>query len=119
MLNSAKFRHIVEIIEQEKTDKKNKLGEQITRKVVKATIFASFENKTGNMLYGRAGDSKLSNTTHKISYRYENYPYLKETQTIRINNQNYNIEYIDDLDNKHEIIEVFLSRDNLRRNTMY
>ena len=115
MTNSGKYRHIVEVIETEGTGEKNKLGEEIMQDVVKATIFASFENKTGNMLYGRAGDSKLANTTHKITYRYDNYPLLNEKQKIRINNQMYAIEYIDDLDNRHEVIEVFLSRDNLRK----
>ena len=66
------------------------------------------------MLYGRAGDSKLANTTHKISYRYDNYPEINEKQTIRIGKDDYSIEYIDDLDNRHEEIEVFLSRIKLR-----
>lgn len=114
-MNSGRYRHIVEIISMEETDEKDELGDKITKEVVKKQLFASFENKTGNMLYGRVGDSKLANTTHKISFRYDNYPNLTEDDIIRINGQRYRINYIDDLDNRHEIIEVFLERYNLRR----
>lgn len=114
-MDSGKLRHLIEIISTEETEETDELGENITQDVVKAQIFAEFENKTGSMLYGRAGDSKMANTTHKISYRYDNYPDLNESQKIRINNQMYKINYIDDLDNKHEKLEVFLQRDNLRK----
>jgi SPP1 family predicted phage head-tail adaptor len=115
MLNSGNYRQLIEILEYRKTGDKNELGEDIYIWVVVKQIFGSFENRTGNMLYGRAGDSKLANTTHKLSYRYANYPMLNEDNKLRIEGRTYKIDYIDDLDNRHETIEAFLHRDNLRK----
>lgn len=114
-MNPGIFKHLADILEKKTTGKKNKLGEQTFEYIpIVQNLFVSFESKTGNMLYGRSGDSKLAKTTHKITYRYLNYPNLNENHIIRINNQLYKIEYIDNVDNKNEIMEVFLARDNLR-----
>ena len=112
--NSGDFRHLVEVLEKTETGKIDRSGQEIFEYITVGSFFADFKNKTGNMLYGRAGDSKLAKTTHKITYRYQNFPNLNEEQIIKINNQTYKIEYIDNLDNMNDKMEVFLSRDNLR-----
>ncbi len=114
MVNSGKYRHYVEVMERVETGEVDKLGEKKTEWKVKKGFFAEFVNRTGNMMYGRAGDSKLANTTHKISYRYDNCPWLDETYLLRIAGCWYAIEYVDNLDNRCETMEVFISRDNLR-----
>ena len=114
-MNPGIFKHLADILEKKSTGRKNKLGEEIFEYTpVEKNLFVNFQSKTGNMLYGRSGDSKLAKTTHKISYRYLNFPNLNEDHIIRINNQIYKIEYLDNIDNKNEIMEAFLSKDNLR-----
>lgn len=111
-MNSGKLNHYIKVLEKLPTEKKNILGENILEFQEVNGFWGSFENKTGSMLYGRSADSKLAKTTHKITYRYMNYPTLNTDQVIQIDNTLFDIEYIDDLDNKHEIMEVFLSRRN-------
>jgi len=113
--NSGNYRHYVEVLEKKETDKIDRSGQEVLENVVVGDFFADFENKTGNMLYGRAGDSKLAKTTHKISYRYLNFPNLTEEHLLRINGQIYKIEYIDNLDNLNDKMEVFLQKENLRK----
>lgn len=115
MINSGNYRQLIEVLDYRKTGDKNELGEDIMVWVSVGKIFGCFENRTGNMLYGRDGDSKLAKTTHKISYRFANYPMLNEDNKLRIEGRTYVIDYIDDLDNRHEVIEVFAHRDNLRK----
>ena len=87
-MNPGKHKHLAEILEKIPTGKKNKLGEEIFDfAVIKKDLFVNFENKTGSMLYGRSGDTKLAKTTHKISYRYFSHPGLTEDNFIRINNR--------------------------------
>lgn len=113
-MNSGDFRHFVEVFEETESEEKNALGENQLKETKIGDFFAEFKNKTGNMLYGRSADSKLANTTHKITYRYDNFPNLSEKHFLKIKGETFSIEYIDNLDNKNELMEVFLSRDNLR-----
>lgn len=113
-MNSGDFRHFVEVFEEVESEEKNALGENELKETKIGDFFAEFKNKTGNMLYGRSADSKLANTTHKITYRYDNFPNLCEKHFLKIKGETFSIEYIDNLDNKNELMEVFLSRDNLR-----
>lgn len=113
--NSGEYRHYCEVIEKQETNQTDRSGQKIIKEVVIGDFFCDFENKTGNMLYGRAGDSKLAKTTHKISYRYMNFPELTEEHLLRINGQTFKIEYIDNLDNMNDKMEVFVQRENLRK----
>lgn len=113
-MNSGCYRHIIEVYDYQETDKENELGEKIRELVKVGQFFGSFQNKTGHMLYGRIADTKLASTTHKISYRFDNFPTLNEDNILKINNDYYKIDYIDNLDNMGVTMEVFLTRDNLR-----
>lgn len=111
-MNSGTFRHYIIVLEKLPTNKKNILDENILEFQEVKSFWGSYENKTGSMLYGKSADSKLAKTTHKITYRYMNYPELNVSQIIKIGDSLFDIEYIDDLNNRHEIMEVFLSRRN-------
>ncbi len=70
-MNPGKLRHLADILEKKPTGQRNKLGEEIYEYIpVEQNLFVSFGSKTGNMLYGRSGDSKLAKTTHKIFLRH-------------------------------------------------
>lgn len=113
--NSGEYRHYCEVIEKQAGEETDRSGQEKIEEIVVSGFFCDFVNKTGNMLYGRAGDSKLANTTHKITYRYMNFPDLTEEHLLRINGQTYKIEYIDNLDNLNDKMEVFVKRENLRK----
>jgi len=108
IMNSGEFRYLIQVMERQPTGNKNILDEDILGYKEIARFWGKFENRTGCMLYGRAADTKLAKTTHKITYRYMNYPELSIKHIIKIDNTLYNIEYIDDLDNRHEVMEVFV-----------
>lgn len=111
-MNSGKFRHYVIVLEKLPTGKKNIIDEDILEFKKVGGFWGEFKNRTGSMLYGRNADTKLAKTTHKLTYRYLNYPQLDTNQVLQIDNFLYDIEYVDDLDNRHEMMEVFLSRRN-------
>ena len=111
-MNSGKFRHYVVVLEKLPTGKKNIIDEDILEFKKIGGFWGEFKNRTGSMLYGRNADTKLAKTTHKLTYRYLNYPQLDTNQVLQIDNFLYDIEYVDDLDNRHEVMEVFLSRRN-------
>lgn len=107
-MNSGKFRHKAQIWSNESEGKTNKLGEKIYIPVKKAELFVKFENRTGAMLYGKSAGTKTAKSTHKISLRYKSYPFLDYGNYFVINNQRFDIEYIDNLDNRNELLEVFV-----------
>lgn len=121
-MNSGKFRHLIEIWgEADKVIKgvdgkpdtiaKNSIGEPIKEEQKLDSVFASFESKSGSMLYGRPADTKLSKTTHKITYRYLNYPDLSDKNFIMFKGKRYEIDYVDNKDEMDEIMEVFVTKE--------
>lgn len=88
---------------------KDNLGHQIFEKYKITDIFAEISSKSGSMLYGRPADTILAKTTHKIVYRYENFPDLTEENFIRINGKRFNIEYCDNRNMENVWMDVFVS----------
>lgn len=113
MLNSGQYRHPIEIYELKSTDKTDDYGTEIVDGVFVKRIFASIQSKSGSMLYGRPADTKLSKTTHKIEYRYNNFPDLNEKYYIMYKNERYDIEYCDNRNCSNEIMDVFVVKNSL------
>lgn len=100
----------IEIWKKSQTETKNELGHKISQdKRVVECIFAEVTSKSGSMLYGRPADTKLSKTTHKIVYRYDNFPNLTEEYYIKINNKKYEIDYCDNRNMENLWMDVFVT----------
>ncbi len=100
----------IEIWEKSKTETKNELGHKVYKdKQIAACIFAEVTSKSGSMLYGRPADTILAKTTHKIVYRYDNFPGLTEEHYIKINGKKYDIDYCDNRNLENKWMDVFVS----------
>lgn len=113
MLNSGHYRHPIEIFKLKSTGETDSYGSEIVNGVFVKRIFASVQSKTGSMLYGRPADTKLSKTTHKIEYRYRNFPELNEKYYIKYRNERYDIEYCDNRNCANEVMDVFVVKNGV------
>lgn len=68
-------------------------------------MWASVIPQTGSLLSGRAAETQLSRTTHKVVIRYRND--IKPDMWLMIGGQRYNILYILDPFLKHVSLEIF------------
>lgn len=88
---------------------KDNLGHKVFEDYKIVDVFAEVSSKSGSMLYGRPADTILTKTTHKLVYRYENFPDLNEENFIKINGKRYNIEYCDNRNTENVWMDVFVS----------
>lgn len=74
--------------------------------------FCSLKSKTSNMLYGKPMNTRLLKTTHLIEMRYLNFPELTQKHFLKINNQFYEIEYLDNRDEMNELWDICAYKNN-------
>lgn len=70
-----------------------------------ATIWCGVTPQTGTMLSGRAADTQLADTTHKVVIRYR--PDIRPDMWLEIEGTRYDILYVLDPYLRHETLELF------------
>lgn len=70
-----------------------------------ATVWCQVVPQTGSLLNGRAGETQLSRTTHKVIIRYRKG--IADDMWLEIDGHRYNILYILDPYLKHISLEIF------------
>lgn len=84
----------------------NELGEITEKEVILKELFASIIPKTGSLLAGRAGNTILTKTTHKITVRYTDA--IKENMIIKFKNHKYTTDYILNPYESDKYLEIFV-----------
>lgn len=98
----------VDIYIDEESDQVDEAGDKITVPKKLATVFARVEDRTGGLLTGRSANSILSTVTHKFSWHYYNFPeVIPRKHYLMFENKQYNIDYADDFELRHEELQVF------------
>lgn len=95
----------VEIWHNVKSDTKDRLGQYPTEDKLYRIAYAGVIPQTGSLLSGRAADTTLSRTTHKVVMRY--CTDLTADMWFMYEGVRYNILYIMDPYLDHERLEVF------------
>ena len=115
-MNRGELNQFIEI--WEKVPKDNfidELGEKQDDKKLVAAVFAKKEFRGGGLLTGRAADTVLTQTTHKFTYPYKEYPNLiNDKNWIMHNGKKYEILYTLDENNKNEFLQVFCKEEVFR-----
>lgn len=108
MSNRGKYRHWVEIWQDKDGDEEDELGNKITLPTKVGETFARIESRVGSLLSGRAADTVVSKTTHKITWSYYNFPeVVAGVQYIMYEGKRFNIDYSLDEEFRHEELQVF------------
>lgn len=109
MVDCGRYNKLISIFEL-KDGEENEIGEIDKEFVIVKTLFARIESRVGSLLTGRQADTKVSKTTHKISYPILNFPELSaEKHRIEWNGKQYSIDYVLDDDDLDEEMQVFVT----------
>ena len=84
---------------------KDELGQYPAEEQTVATVWAGVTPQTGSLLSGRAAETQLSRTTHKVVIRYRKD--VTPDMWLIIGGQRYDILYILDPYLQHERLEIF------------
>lgn len=84
---------------------KDDLGQYPVEEQTVATVWAGVTPQTGSLLTGRAAETQLSRTTHKVIIRYRKD--VTPEMWLEIEGQRYDILYILDPYLQHERLEIF------------
>lgn len=95
----------VEVWHNTRSAEKNRLGQYPIEPVLYRTLYAAIIPQTGSLLSGRAADTTLSRTTHKVKIRYRND--ITPDMWIMYQGVRYDILYILDPNLNHERLEIF------------
>lgn len=95
----------VEFWHNVKHNERNRLGQYPIEPVLYQTVYAAIIPQTGSLLSGRAADTTLSRTTHKIKIRYRND--ITPDMWIVYQGVRYDILYVLDPNLNHERLEIF------------
>lgn len=108
MSNRGKYRHWVEIWQDKDGEDEDELGNKIPVPTKVGGTFARVESRVGSLLSGRAADTVVSKTTHKITWDYKNFPeVVAGVQYIKFENRSFDIDYSLDEEFRHEELQVF------------
>lgn len=102
---SGRLNRKIEIWHNAMTEERNSIGQKKWAEAKLKTAWAEVKPQTGGLLSGRAAESTLARTTHKITIRYDNR--VKEGMWIMANGQRYDILYILDPYLNGEVMEIF------------
>ncbi len=102
---SSELNRKVEVWQRRTLDTRNELGQQDYKDEKVKTVWAAVIPQTGSLLAGRAADTQLSQTTHKIKCRYTKD--IKPDMWLMYEGERYDILYILDPYQKHESLEMF------------
>jgi len=81
------------------------LGQYPVEERTLATVWCGVTPQTGSMLSGRAADTQLADTTHKVTVRWR--PDVKPDMWMEIEGTRYDILYVLDPYLRHETLELF------------
>lgn len=87
------------------TAEKDELGQYPVAPTTVATVWCQVVPQTGSLLNGRAGETQLSRTTHKVVIRYRKD--VTPDMWLEIEGDRYDILYILDPYLKHISLEIF------------
>lgn len=73
-MNRGKYRHLIEIWQNEKTNETNRLGEKTEKPTFVKSVFADIETRVGGLLSGRPADTVMTSVTHKFTWDYREFP---------------------------------------------
>lgn len=98
--------HRIEIWHFIKTGKTNDIGADEVMEEMLMKRWAKLESRTGSLLTGRAADTVLSKTTHKITIRYN--PDINYSCWIMYAGRRFDIDYINDPHLNKRYLELFV-----------
>ncbi len=84
---------------------RDKLGQYPVEEQTVDTVWAKVTPMTGSLLTGRAAETELSRTTHKITVRWR--PDLRPDMWFVVEGEIYDILYIMDPYHDHKTLEIF------------
>ena len=87
------------------SDTKDALGQYPQKDQLVATVWAGVVPQTGSLLSGRAAETQLTRTTHKVIIRYRKD--VTADMWLMIGGARYDILYILDPYLRHEWLEIF------------
>lgn len=87
------------------SQERDKLGQYPVEEQTVGTVWAKVTPMTGSLLTGRAAETELSQTTHKITVRWR--PDLRPDMWFVVDGEIYDILYIMDPYHDHEKLEIF------------
>lgn len=102
---SGRLNKKIEFWQNIQTEKRNELGQKAWENQKVKTAWAEVKPQTGSLLSGRAAESTLSRTTHKITVRYDTR--IKEDMWVIADGRRYEILYILDPYLSGEVMEIF------------
>ncbi len=102
---SSLLQHEAEIHVNRKSTTMNELGQYPIEDTVIGRVWCGVLPQTGSLLNGRAADTTLSKTTHKIVCRYRDD--ITPDMWLIIGGKRYNILYTMDPYLNHERLEIF------------
>ncbi len=105
MLDAGKLNRRAEIWKNGLSATKDDLGQYAQEDRLVATVWCGVTPQTGSLLSGRAADTQLSRTTHKVVIRYR--PGVTPDMWLVIEGQRYEILYILDPYLGHVSLELF------------
>lgn len=109
MVDCGRYDKVIQVLELQE-EEENEIGEIDSTFVPVKEMFARIESRIGSLLTGRQADTKVSKTTHKISYPILNFPQISaEKHRIKWNNKEYRIDYVLDDDDMDEEMQVFVT----------
>lgn len=96
----------IELWGNKKSDLPNELGQREIIPMKIKSVWAAVIPQTGSLLQGRAAETVLSRTTHKIVLRYDKA--VQPDMWFQIEEERYDILYILDPYLNHERLEIFV-----------
>lgn len=84
---------------------KDELGQYPVTEETVAALWCAVIPQTGSLLKGRAGETELAKTTHKIVIRYR--PGVTADMWMEVYGERYDILYVMDPYNDHTTLELF------------
>lgn len=102
---SGRLNKKIEFWQNIQTEKRNEIGQKAWENQKVKRAWAEVKPQTGSLLSGRAAESTLSRTTHKITVRYD--ARIKEDMWVVADGRRYEILYILDPYLSGEVMEIF------------
>ena len=105
-MNTGRLNRRIAFYRNESTGELNELGADMVKETSFYECWACIEPRTGSLLSGRAADTMLSKTTHKITIRYN--PDINYSCWIMYAGRRFDIDYINDPHLNKRYLELFV-----------
>lgn len=102
---SGRLNRKIELWQHVQTEEKNSIGQKKWEETKVKDVWAEVKPQTGSLLSGRAAESTLSRTTHKITVRYDSS--ITPGMWFMAGGQRYEILYILNPYLTGEVLEIF------------